>query len=185
MGLSPRVRGNPAEDAAPAVKQGSIPARAGEPRLRCCLTVHRRVYPRACGGTGTAPAFEDTTEGLSRACGGTRRARSHRSPICGLSPRVRGNPPTHIPRPHSERVYARVVRGSIPPGRPCGPRQAGLSPRVPGNRCSDRISPEFAGVYPRACGGTMDPPVPCLRWHRSGLSPRVRGNRTPVMLSGE
>ena len=52
-------------------KKGSIPARAGEPRVRGAGPVRPGVYPRACGGTrlgGGTP--------ISAAC---------------LSPRVRGN----------------------------------------------------------------------------------------------
>ena len=73
-GLSPRVRGNrvatvPREP----TKNGSIPARAGEPPGgqgdRCAIG----VYPRACGGTRQPVYKERFTK--------------------GLSPRVRGNPP--------------------------------------------------------------------------------------------
>ena len=70
-GLSPRLRGNPPVIFLffPCVR--SIPAPAGEPRNAAALRRGRKVYPRACGGTG-GPAYED---------GGVR----------GLSPRLRGN----------------------------------------------------------------------------------------------
>ena len=53
LGLSPRVRGNPAE-----IEQGrhilrSIPACAGEPVIRPSRRGQKRVYPRVCGGTPT------------------------------------------------------------------------------------------------------------------------------------
>ena len=72
-GLSPRVRGNPAHATMPATSDRSIPARAGEPGLRRRRGRRRPVYPRACGGT----------------------VLDHPQPVvhCGLSPRVRGNPP--------------------------------------------------------------------------------------------
>ena len=51
MGLSPRVRGNPAAAVLRAVLQRSIPARAGEPVSAGPPTQSPGVYPRACGGT--------------------------------------------------------------------------------------------------------------------------------------
>ncbi len=73
MGLSPRVRGNRPRRRSVFPGSGSIPARAGEPLVTCVCAPLRRVYPRACGGTGGAHCF------------------ATRFP--GLSPRVRGNPP--------------------------------------------------------------------------------------------
>ena len=85
-GLSPRVRGNHGRLGLHQRRQGSIPARAGEP---CCMEavgIASWVYPRACGGTVIV--------------------RSNQSHVRGLSPRVRGNP--------TEDVYLGVSRGSIP-----------------------------------------------------------------------
>ena len=70
-GLSPRVRGNPARVAATGRRRRSIPACAGEPRLRTAPLAAAEVYPRVCGGTV-----------WSIPC---------RSSPAGLSPRVRGN----------------------------------------------------------------------------------------------
>ena len=70
-GLSPRVRGNHESDVAAMRRERSIPACAGEPVNDGYEPVHRRVYPRVCGGTP---------------CG--RIGVSH---CAGLSPRVRGN----------------------------------------------------------------------------------------------
>ena len=53
LGLSPRVRGNRAREAARHPVYGSIPARAGEPSCRRPMVRTLRVYPRACGGTFT------------------------------------------------------------------------------------------------------------------------------------
>ena len=85
-GLSPRVRGNHQGFAAGRADTGSIPACAGEPPSRKCAPSPSMVYPRVCGGTSGPPAAR----------------RSHR----GLSPRVRGNPPTS--------VLNVTRRGSIP-----------------------------------------------------------------------
>ena len=71
-GLSPRVRGNLGIIREISDNSRSIPARAGEPFGVCGPGSHRRVYPRACGGT----------ENLDNP-----KMRRH-----GLSPRVRGNP---------------------------------------------------------------------------------------------
>ena len=95
VGLSPRVRGNPAQHRGPPPLVRSIPARAGEPRPGSRRLRRPGVYPRACGGT---------------------RARLGEIIFfMGLSPRVRGN----LPRPlrHAGRV------GSIPAraGEPATP----------------------------------------------------------------
>ena len=50
-GLFPRVRGNPPAASGTVIGMRSIPARAGEPRLREICRWYLRVYPRACGGT--------------------------------------------------------------------------------------------------------------------------------------
>ena len=85
-GLSPRVRGNRRGPATAASLSGSIPACAGEPCRRSWRGSSSRVYPRVCGGTTGRPA--------------------RILPRCGLSPRVRGNPPSAALR--------RAARGSIP-----------------------------------------------------------------------
>ena len=51
MGLSPRTRGNPDVELSDEVRQGSIPAHAGEPHLSLQMRESVRVYPRARGGT--------------------------------------------------------------------------------------------------------------------------------------
>ena len=73
MGLSPRVRGNPGLLELSREGLRSIPARAGEPRAWWIRPWQSGVYPRACGGT--AADFHK------------------KQALCGLSPRVRGNPP--------------------------------------------------------------------------------------------
>ena len=50
-GLSPRVRGNPAQDRASVVDIRSIPACAGEPTTEYSTAQASSVYPRVCGGT--------------------------------------------------------------------------------------------------------------------------------------
>ena len=85
-GLSPRVRGNLRMDRGPTQQCRSIPACAGEPTAGLSGGFIHEVYPRVCGGT--------------------LRITLRKTRICGLSPRVRGNP-TLIPEP-------KPVTGSIP-----------------------------------------------------------------------
>ena len=193
-GLSPRVRGNHPHHGPPRGGPGSIPARAGEPRLPGSSREGRRVYPRACGGT-TRTVY--STFGVR-----------------GLSPRVRGNHPHHgpprggpgsIPARAGEprtaplpscarRVYPRACGGTVN-GTSAFVGTWGLSPRVRGNRLqrphgeldvgsiparageppSRRLPGTWKRVYPRACGGTSM--TACVDGSRLGLSPRVRGNQ--------
>ena len=112
-------------------------------------------------------------------CGGTRTVPNSNTPVAGLSPRVRGNPPDAEPLPQSA--------GSIPAcaGEPAAtsahhartevyPRVCGGTPRRPS------LVPPPARVYPRVCGGTT--PGLVDDWHRRGLSPRVRGNPSSLIL---
>ena len=112
QGLSPRVRGNLCLPHAPGAALRSIPARAGEPDSTMPLNIIDGVYPRACGGT------------LDREVLGYLG--------CGLSPRVRGNPP----------------RPSLPI------KVAGSIPARAGEPTGRPVFAATAGVYPRACGGT-------------------------------
>ena len=96
-GLSPRVRGNPAESNPRISNKRSIPARTGEPNIFQGRDRGDGVYPRAYGGT-------DPRNG----------PRPHRR---GLSPRVRGNP--------SVALRFQCPRRSIP-ARTGEPRQKNL-----------------------------------------------------------
>ena len=133
VGLSPHVRGN--RECAPFrfYCPGSIPARAGEPRRTTCVHTVPWVYPRTCGGTAVSV----------RSAGAAT----------GLSPHVRGNPPSTAPGP--------IPDGSIPAraGEPCVRVRDWYRTRV----------------YPRTCGGTAS--APSRRRSGWGLSPHVRGNR--------
>ena len=91
-------------------------------------------------------------------CGGTTESAAHTASDSGLSPRVRGNPPT------AWRCF--TWAGSIPAcaGEP--------TTTVPGSDTWE--------VYPRVCGGTRAPGY--ADCYRTGLSPRVRGN--PQLADG-
>ena len=155
----PRVCGGTGS-AARSTQRGSIPACAGEPRSCCsigsipacageppAIRVASRVYPRVCGGTGSAARW-----GMHN----------------GLSPRVRGNPARwgRTQRTGMRWTLGHLEDRSIPAcaGEPSSEVKAALSPRVRGNHFSSiasgrRLSaiPACAGerVYPRVCGGTQ------------------------------
>ena len=112
-GPSQRVRGNRPDAVGAAVRAGSIPACAGEPREQKRQISTLEVYPRVCGGTSPQGA-------------------SHKSDA-GLSPRVRGN--------LTAGCIAQIGRRSTPACAGTSPQgashksDAGLSPRVRGNPC--------------------------------------------------
>ena len=193
-GLSPRVRGNLPHRAAGTIRQGSIPACAGEPRVCCTQARTQKVYPRVCGGTLPCGPPSTSTAGLSPRVRGNRVATIIalglvRSILaCAGEP---AGPPSLSP---ATRVYPRVC-GGTPSPLAIRWQSPGLSPRVQGNlphRAAGTIRqgsiPACAGepyrrgmqspsgqVYPRVCGGTRPErhDAPAGR----GLSPRVRGNR--------
>ena len=111
-GLSPRVRGNHCGSGAWSVQIGSIPACTGKPTPASESDTYRPVYPRVYGETRS---LNDSAIGRS-----------------GLSPRVRGNPYSHI------RLLPNY--GSIPActGKPY--------------LCHTRLRPIW--VYPRVYGET-------------------------------
>ena len=167
-GLSPHVRGNRDLDFVRVALDGSIPARAGEPRRRVQGRRPGRVYPRTCGGT---PLKEDD-----------------HGPDAGLSPHVRGN------RAHGVRAVSN--RGSIPAraGEPaCGaglgglfqvyPRTCGgtydvrrqpvpgwgLSPHVRGNRAISSRKRLSSGSIPARAGEPLAVVYTSLLSHRPEL----------------
>ena len=181
-GLSPRVRGNPADEAASIRPLGSIPACAGEPapKIRSCN--RSRVYPRVCGGTSPLDSLSTVIAGLSPRVRGNLR--HHRLPPLALGsiPACAGEPRPHWRARSGSGVYPRVCGGTITASAVRRSR-TGLSPRVRGNpsprgpvkapsgsipACAGEPLPgtenaRVAGVYPRVCGGT-----PCTRavWAR-------------------
>ena len=151
-GLSPRVRGNLDAEAYWRMRNGSIPACAGEPPHANASGLRPWVYPRVCGGTVPFLAF------------GIRRA--------GLSPRVRGNPDPYrrgqrpagsIPACAGEPrgVGVHVIDGRVYP-RVCG----GTAASAAGERLSTGLSPRVRGNQREST----------TSFGTTGLSPRVRGN---------
>ena len=153
FGLSPRVRGNLDHGPSAASSGGSIPACAGQPSGYRRIAMRARVYPRVCGATCRLP--QDILM------------------VMGLSPRVRGNPPTN-----SE---ASTRPGSIPAcaGQPSGwrgrSRRSRSIPACAGQPLSGLGDVVLAQVYPRVCGATVV--LRIVGVLIMGLSPRVRGNQ--------
>ena len=117
-GLSPRVRGNPGLRLHRPMPARSIPACAGEPFTKMKPATPFAVYPRVCGGTGTAHV--------------------HARMMQGLSPRVRGNP--------TAAVLAILTIRSIPacagePASICPPTaRCAVYPRVCGGTYDSPVS---------------------------------------------
>ena len=196
-GLSPRVRGNPADTAPQGFAAGSIPACAGEPPVSAAPPPSPPVYPRVCGGTAILHTAGQTAwpgAGLSPRVRGNRHAGRKYQCQQGSIPACAGEPRELSREICSPRVYPRVCGGTGSTTTP--PAQSrGLSPRVRGNPVLSPVLrkphgsiPACAGepfliityssnreVYPRVCGGTHCAAAPASL--PGGLSPRVRGNR--------
>ncbi len=133
-GLSPRVRGNPAVDVQDDRLEGSIPARAGEPKVSHQGREHAGVYPRACGGTDARGVIVLGPQGLSP------RVRGNLHPGCsdchehGSIPARAGEPPVRAALIRGRRVYPRACGGTLDGLYGFG-EVMGLSPRVRGNQC--------------------------------------------------
>ena len=151
-GLSPRVRGNRSTPSDACICWGSIPARAGEPVGAAAGALHRRVYPRACGGTQSIDNYSHNPWGLSPRVRGNRIA-------VNLAVRDVGSIPARAGEPALDDLDD-AGDGSIPAraGEPAAYEQRRLQ----------------SEVYPRACGGTRASSARANSL--DGLSPRVRGN---------
>ncbi len=179
VGLSPRVRGNPACIVQVKDPTRSIPACAGEPDAADSSNDMPKVYPRVCGGT-TYPSKEMAmSTGLSPRVRGNRIRTFCAPPVSGSIPACAGEPTTGQPFQSGSGVYPRVCGGTPSSARRLSSRP-GLSPRVRGNPVQRpapivqaRSIPACAGephhrygiglrlrVYPRVCGGT--------RYYRQG-----------------
>ena len=193
VGLSPRVRGNPASRPGSRTSQRSIPACAGEPKRKSGSPHSEWVYPRVCGGTAPTLYQDLKTKGLSpRVRGNPLRYLADKKKERSI-PACAGEPPPSRRRRLHPTVYPRVC-GGTPEVLIEAMANGGLSPRVRGNLTTSCPSahrrgsiPACAGepvpiaaqsvsskVYPRVCGGTKPPGA--AKRSRMGLSPRVRGN---------
>ena len=193
-GLSPRGRGNHLQLQVVAVRDGSIPAWAGEPLALVVVVLLVRVYPRVGGGTTCKAHADCPGPGLSPRGRGNHGHERGRCSVPGSIPAWAGEPWLTAWSTVPATVYPRVGGGTCKIGKRHH-HDGGLSPRGRGNHgcanddCATEGSiPAWAGepgaglglvrlhgVYPRVGGGT--PPAPIMPRDLTGLSPRGRGNR--------
>ncbi len=201
QGLSPHVRGSRDQLPDQSARNGSIPARAGEPFARRKARSERRVYPRTCGGALSDFTISGLSTGLSPHVRGSPRREGRRGRDQGSIPARAGEPTSRRSIHLVLRVYPRTCGGAsvcaAPPGLPLG-----LSPHVRGSlwryrqpRLIGGSIPARAGepalhvfslsmrrVYPRTCGGAASLDLSCALM--AGLSPHVRGSLVQEMISG-
>ena len=132
-GLSPRVRGNLWPILLAACTVRSIPACAGEPARFLRLSRSYKVYPRVCGGTGSAWGGVRYRMGLSPRVRGNLFAQAFSAPRLRSIPACAGEPVTRFHSASTSKVYPRVCGGTHRRQRPLDSGK-GLSPRVRGNR---------------------------------------------------
>ena len=194
-GLSPHERGNLGLADEARLCLGTIPARAGEPRIGPEIFGTAGDYPRTSGGTLVEFTCQQFDMGLSP------HERGNHAPSSSATCRRRTIPArAGEPRPRSARTastwdYPRTSGGTRKAlGRL--ERLGGLSPHERGNQemplclCHVRGTiPARAGEplrrsstapsgedYPRTSGGTL--PRFARQLRESGLSPHERGNRS-------
>ena len=132
LGLSPRVRGNPAATLDRLADLGSIPACAGEPGRRTVRATLAAVYPRVCGGTADCTSPVVPSSGLSPRVRGNRCVRAPTLSHGGSIPACAGEPVITDVEHLRPRVYPRVCGGTVWL-RSLTYTPSGLSPRVRGN----------------------------------------------------
>ncbi len=151
IGLSPRVRGNPAAVCAGLLYGGSIPARAGEPPVGDSAGLREPVYPRACGGTSVRVSRGSEPGGLSPRVRGNPVEGARIDGFIGSIPARAGEPAIDQPLSVSWTVYPRACGGTGDCQAPGG-RVNPLSPRVRGNRIAGRSHGPRARSIPARAG---------------------------------
>ena len=111
-GLSPPVRGNRRIPHHCFSNDGSIPARAGEPKHCACGTSSLEVYPRPCGGTHHDDSLSKIVWGLSPPVRGNHMQPEVRQPSPGSIPARAGEPTHNQVVPQHTGVYPRPCGGT-------------------------------------------------------------------------
>ena len=112
LGLSPRLRGNLVSSLWNGQRSRSIPAPAGEPHRQVSVSIHARVYPRACGGTEPAPRATLSGWGLSPRLRGNRTKLIPKITKLGSIPAPAGEPAGRWYERFGEPVYPRACGGT-------------------------------------------------------------------------
>ena len=193
-GLSPRVRGIPAELLDHRRDKWSIPACTGNPLPGAKRCGWSRVYPRVYGESSEEVDVTEELLGLSPRVRGILFEANDVLVGVGSIPACTGNPAQHCPVCAPAGVYPRVYGESytltvmrLPPWglsprvrgiqrlAPVGESQIGSIPACTGNPWSRPRPGPRARVYPRVYGESS---MAMMRWLPiQGLSPRVRGIR--------
>ena len=151
IGLSPRVRGNPARQLWHRVCIRSIPACAGEPRTSGRAAAGDTVYPRVCGGTPDVRPSCCRRYGLSPRVRGNQVSSGTVTTWTRSIPACAGEPPSWCDSTISHTVYPRVCGGTSD-GYVRVINNEGLSPRVRGNHEMLGITTRYDRSIP-ACAG--------------------------------
>ena len=133
QGLSPRVRGSPAQFVVFGFLVWSIPACAGEPRSVSSPGLSFRVYPRVCGGAWKSGARLRCRRGLSPRVRGSLWIDTRRPISAGSIPACAGEPDAFASPCRVPPVYPRVCGGACLASIAAFSWR-GLSPRVRGSR---------------------------------------------------
>src|SRR5690606_4151064 len=112
-GLSPLARGNRLAITKLLAREGSIPARAGEPPASPPRNSFTRVYPRSRGGTVSDGLEIDTPKGLSPLARGNRYVLLARRFLLGSIPARAGEPPCGQSACQLSGVYPRSRGGTL------------------------------------------------------------------------
>ncbi len=170
-GLSPLARGNLRSDEHYHAREGTIPARAGQP---CSLTTASAVswdYPRSRGATGACAGAYGARTGLSPLARGNRIVDFGNGKHRGTIPARAGQPRARFCRAWRLRDYPRSRGATTLIRRRIG-AYAGLSPLARGNLCAMTASASPLGTIPARAG---QPHPARLSRHQAGDYPRSRG----------
>ena len=153
QGSSPRLRGTPGRAAAPRVRDGIIPALAGN----TSVTSHRRTcprdHPRACGEHYPTVDKVLPLTGSSPRLRGTQREPCDVTDLPGIIPALAGNTPCSTirrpalwdhPRACGEHLHALRLRELV----------EGSSPRLRGTRDRHTRPRPQPGIIPALAGNT-------------------------------
>ena len=172
-GLSPLARGNRLRPGACEIRDGPIPARAGEPKRFLELESLWRAYPRSRGGTCPIEAERQPHSGLSPLARGNLVHSKFPPGWRGPIPARAGEPDLHSSTGVENMAYPRS-RGGTKNTITNTIANTGLSPLARGNRSHKCRCPSRWWAYPRSRGGTASRPYRADL--ARGLSPLARGN---------
>ena len=192
-GLSPQARGNPRCPGHPVVRNGPIPAGAGEPGTWGELIGPNGAYPRRRGGTAATAATLTGAQGLSPQARGNLHQKQIPEDGIGPIPAGAGEPKGGSLAWSAVGAYPRRRGGTRSTMMRC-PCRTGLSPQARGNRRwrlpwppspgpipagagepqALQVGKGLHGAYPRRRGGTYT--LKSNEVTSRGLSPQARGN---------